>query len=1049
MVAPSLNPDEPTTRRWPRRLAVVLVLLFAGLVALWLARRPIASDLIRRELAARGVPASYTVEEIGFRTQRLENVRIGDPRAPDLVARWVEIDLVPTLGAPRLREIRADGVRLRAALVGGRLRLGAVERLLPAGAGGAFALTDLRARLTDAQVALATPAGPVRLALDGGGNLNSGFAGRLVALAPMLAVAGCRLSAAELRLAVATRGGRPRFDGPVRAEAIACVGAGAAALSGRLDVTLSPALDGWRGFLQLAGRAARASGWQARQLRVQADFAGDARETAGTARVAGIDVTGAPARAGRVELAGRYGFGPHAADRMPGEPRRAPEPGWRFEGLASASGVRPSGGIPRPGTAPGTPVAPLLAALDRVLDGAARTGLAFRTRLVAAQLGAAGSLRLEDSELTGGGAVATLTGGEGVRLVWPGNGAWQVDGRLAVVAPGLPRITGTLRQAAPGARLAALLDVAPWRDSGTSIVLAPVRIDGGSFSSRALVSGAIAGGRVEGLSLPLAGRLGAAGLVLNPGCTSVGFARIELAGLRLDPATLRLCATGAGLVANDRVAGRLVAPRLSGRLGASPVRIGADALAFAGGNLVATGLAVRLGNAERTSRLDVARIERRAGEGLAGRFSGAGGEIANVPLRISDGQGRWRLQDGRLALAGAVRVADTANPPRFNPLVASDFALTLAGRDVRAGGTLAERRSGAAVTRVAIHHDLTAGQGMATLDVPGLRFGRSLQPEAITRLTLGVVADVDGELAGQGRIAWSPDGVTSSGRFRVQASSLAAAFGPVGGLAGEIAFTDLLGLVTAPDQVMTVASINPGVLVESGVVRYQLIPGLRVQVLRGDWPFAGGRLALRPTILDFSADAARRLTFDVDGLDAARFISKLEVKNLDATGIFDGTLPMVFDAGGGRITGGSLASRDPGGRLAYVGEVSNANLGIWGNIAFDALKSITYRNMTIDLDGDIDGEMVSRIRFEGVSRGTIQPVATGLIARIGGRLATQLQALPFRFNVQIRAPFRGLISTARSFYDPGFLVRDRLPAGFEPADGDPGPVQPPASRNER
>lgn len=1045
MVAPPLNSPEPKRRRGRTIAVAALLLLVLAILALWLARRPIASDLIRRELAARGVPAAYTVADIGFRTQRLTNVRIGDPRAPDLTARAVEVELVPTLGAPRLREIRAEGVRVRAALVGGRLQLGALARLLPAGGKGPFALPDLSVRLSDTRVALATPAGPVQLALDGAGTLASGFDGRVVARAPALAAAGCRLAGAELRLGLATRGGRPRLDGPIEAAALACPAGRAAQLSGRLDVTLAPALDGWRGFVQLASAGADAAGWRAGQLRAQLDFAGDARGTAGTARLVGVALAGAPATAARAELAGRYSFGPHAADLMPGEPRRAAQTGWRFDGRASASGIRPRGALPRPGALPGTPVAPLVAALDRIVAEAGQTGFAFRTSLVAAQLGEAGSLRLEDSELRGGGAVATLQGGEGARLVWPGQSAWQIDGRVTLTGPGLPRVAGVLRQSAPGARLAGTLEVAPWRSGGAELRLAPVRVEGTGFATRATLSGPVAGGRIERLALPLTGRFGKAGLVLNPGCTPLSFARLAIAGLELDPATLRLCAAGAGLVANGRAAGRLVAPRLAGGLGASPIALAADALAFAGNDLVATGLAVRLGTSDRISRLSVARIDLRGRDGLAGRFAGAGGEIGNVPLRLSEGQGRWRIDAGRLRLAGAVRVADTAIPPRFNPLAASDFQLLLAGREITAGGTLVEPRSGVAVTRVALRHDLSAGRGGATLDVPGIRFGRALQPEAITRLTLGVVADVEGELVGRGRIDWSPDGVTSSGRFGVRAESLAAAFGPVTGLSGDIVFTDLLGLVTAPDQAMTVASINPGVLVEDGVVRYQLITGLRVQVLRGDWPFAGGRLVLRPTVLDFSAEAARRLTFEVAGLDAARFITKLEVKNLDATGIFDGTLPMVFDADGGRITGGVLVSRDPGGRLAYVGEVSNADLGIWGNIAFDALKAINYRNMRIDLDGDIDGEMVSRIRFEGISRGTIKPVATGLIARIGGRLATQLQALPFRFNVQIRAPFRGLISTARSFYDPGVLVRDRLPAGFEPA---PAAVQPPASRNK-
>ena len=232
-------------------------------------------------------------------------------------------------------------------------------------------------------------------------------------------------------------------------------------------------------------------------------------------------------------------------------------------------------------------------------------------------------------------------------------------------------------------------------------------------------------------------------------------------------------------------------------------------------------------------------------------------------------------------------------------------------------------------------------------------------------------------------------------------------------------------------------------LVEEGVVRYRLVPALKLAIEGAEWPFAGGQLTLRPTTLDFSETAARELTFDIAGLDAAKFVNKLEFANINATGVFDGTLPMVFDRDGGRVVGGRLVSRAPGGTLSYVGEVSNASLGVWGDIAFDALKSIQYEGMTIGLDGRIDGEMVSNIRFAGVSRGTIEPVATGLIARVGGQLASRLQRIPFIFNIRITAPFRGLIAMARSFDDPSLLIEDRLGPGFETT------VQPSSSEDRR
>ena len=133
---------RPRSRRARAALLVLLGVIGLMLVALWLARKPIATNFIDRELERKGVPARYEVKRIGFRTQRLEGVSIGDPSNPDLIADWVEIDLRPTLGTPEVREVRAGGVRLRGRLVNGALRLGAIDRLLPGPTAKAFRLHD-------------------------------------------------------------------------------------------------------------------------------------------------------------------------------------------------------------------------------------------------------------------------------------------------------------------------------------------------------------------------------------------------------------------------------------------------------------------------------------------------------------------------------------------------------------------------------------------------------------------------------------------------------------------------------------------------------------------------------------------------------------------------------------------------------------------------------------------------------------------------------------------------------------------------------------------
>ena len=208
----------------------------------------------------------------------------------------------------------------------------------------------------------------------------------------------------------------------------------------------------------------------------------------------------------------------------------------------------------------------------------------------------------------------------------------------------------------------------------------------------------------------------------------------------------------------------------------------------------------------------------------------------------------------------------------------------------------------------------------------------------------------------------------------------------------------------------------------------------------GGWPFSGGQLVLLPTTMDFSADVDRYMTFRVIGLDAGAFIQAMELDNVSATGTFDGIMPLIFNAQGGRVAGGVLVARQEGmapllmpegvlpsipcdparqsGVLSYVGPVSNEQLGAMGRIAFDALKNLQYKCLTILMDGALDGEMVTNVVFNGVNRGQLGGAPGGLARNFVG--------LPFIFNVRISAPFRGLMSTAQSVIDPTQTIRDEI-----------------------
>jgi hypothetical protein len=262
--------------------------------------------------------------------------------------------------------------------------------------------------------------------------------------------------------------------------------------------------------------------------------------------------------------------------------------------------------------------------------------------------------------------------------------------------------------------------------------------------------------------------------------------------------------------------------------------------------------------------------------------------------------------------------------------------------------------------------------------VDKLTFDKDFQPAQLTSLALGLIANANGAIAGKGRIDWQGDKVTSSGRFGSQGLDFAAAFGPVKGLSGTLDFTDLLAMETAPHQILKVASINPGVEVTDGTVDVQLKRDQVVQVNGAQWPFMGGRLARthhlalcpggKPQFHAGDRWARRRAVRIADG--NGQHFGHGRVRRAPAGGV-----RCQWGPHRGRYA--RLARR---GNVSYVGALTYKDLSFMANYAFQALRSLDYKHMTIALRGDIAGDFVTQVQFGGVSQGQ-GPAATSSPAR--------------------------------------------------------------------
>jgi translocation and assembly module TamB len=1012
-------------------LAALIGLPVAAIAYAWNQRVPIAQDYIDDSLAAKGVPARYTIRNLGRDMQRLENVSIGDPARPDLTADWVEIDTSIWLLGYEIKAVRAGGVRLRGALKDGKVSLGALDRLLPAPTGEPFKLPDIEIALTNGVASFTTPYGPIGLVLrEAKGNPAKVFVADGALASRALKYGGIDLAEARGALTIKLVNGAAQVTGPVSLAQASGMGIRAAGVSTKLDINVADGKFTGKAPL-LIGRAS-GQGVSLRDAAVSLEAKGDSQFGAIDFSARGSSkIDSAP---GVVLSSARFAI----------EGRASKDGLERLAGPVWLDDVRPqkaqlSSIQGQLGAFGGTPIEPIMAGLRSAIGGLER-GSTLEARISCGRAGgklgclAEPSLLVAKSGLTVRGAGASLSFGSA--------GSSTIKGQYTIAGGGFPSVTVNLSGTADD--LAFSTGAISMLEGGSALALTPIsgRVSNGALrlETNIRLSGGVGGGRIEGLSLPVSIKPGQTPLA---GCFAPRFERFTLQDLRLNAATLSLCRKG------DAFELRPLA--LNGVLGRNPLKLTASGgrVTVPTADFAFRDVAVRLAAGDAPTNLALTALNGTFGRGGAdGRFVGASGNIANVPLKLSEGVGVWSFRNGVFLTKANLMVADAAADYRYVPLQSPDFSLRLENGKIDARGSLIHPKSGRKISLVTIQHDLGRGAGQATLDVAGLEFDDQFQPEELTPLTLGVVANVRGAVRGTGTINWTPNGVTSGGKFFTENTNLAAAFGPVEGLKAEISLSDLLNLETSEVQTIRLGSVNPGIAVVDGDIQYRLLPGRKVEILAGKWPFAGGFLILEPTVLDLGQEVERRLTFRVEGIDIARFIAAMQFDNIAATGIFDGTLPMVFDASGGRIDKGRLDARS-GGTLSYIGQISNENMSGMAQFAFDALRSLKYDRLSVDMDGAIDGDVITRISFAGVNQ---QPLGLKRAKLPIPVKITGLDNIPFIFNVKITAKFRQLFEMTRSFNDPSILINRLIPE-LQPADIErlqrAEPVQPPESGKKR
>ncbi|OYX94866.1 MAG: hypothetical protein B7Y74_05900, partial [Novosphingobium sp. 35-62-5] len=606
-VEDGIDPAPMRSRKWRRAgLSALAVLAVAG-GGLWLSKERLADRIIVGQLAAYGLPATYEIESIGPGQQILKNLVVGDPRRPDLTVERVLVSIRYRWGAPYIGGVTLVRPRLYGQYLDGKLNFGALDKVLfaPKTDSAPFALPKLDLTIEDGRGLMLTDYGKVGLSLEGQGALQDGFTGTLAASAPALALSGCKADQARLFGTIAVRKEQPSLTGPLRLASLVCEGgARSGPMTAQLDVRADKDFAGLTGNAALRGQKLSFPGLTAESLALDTRLA--LRDGALTGRV--------EANAGSVASQGvRFGLlGVEGAIRARDSLSKA-----EFRGALQGEGLRQGTALTAAldsaqRSANGTLVAPMLAQMRRSLTREER-GSRLTGEVTLRRNGDALSVVVPQARLTGGSGQDLLALSRFQIASASNDGPPLLAGNITTGGAGLPRIAGRMERGRAGQALFRLT-LAPWRAEGGSLAIPEMMIaqvpDGSlGFSGTAQVSGAIPGGSVQNLVLPVNGSYGARGdLALWKHCVNARFDRLTLGSVAVDGNTLALCPPGGSAIVRNganglRLAAGTTALELTGRLGDSPLSVKTGAVGFAWpGTLNAKAVDVTLGPPDTASR---------------------------------------------------------------------------------------------------------------------------------------------------------------------------------------------------------------------------------------------------------------------------------------------------------------------------------------------------------------------------------------------------------------------------------------------------------------
>jgi hypothetical protein len=588
---------------------------------------------------------------------------------------------------------------------------------------------------------------------------------------------------------------------------------------------------------------------------------------------------------------------------------------------------------------------------------------------------------------------------------------WSVGGRVLAA-----NLNAIMLESRPNDLVIAGSGELSFAGEAGGVTLAPTILKGGLDAARDA-----SGWRVQAAGAP---------------CLAVDTQGLTLGAIAVEPAKLNVCPV------NGRFLRQATEPGGAATLGnlklPFTMESGAGVLSLAGAEIdwkAAKGFALALSADDLDMPLTIGertltisgkgpRIDVATGKGPARIAARLGATVFGgtmVPANVSasvfafDGTSAAAGVEGEVTGKG-VLITDINADPIYRPIT-SEFSGTVGDNMLRITGPLNLRSSGTRLADAALELDILKLDGTAKVTSRPLVFrSGGLQPNMISDRLTGLFTDATGNMSSDARFTINSGKIAGTADVRIQNFGFQTTrLGRVTGINGTVSFANLMGLQTAPNQVFTLASVNPGIPLTDGRIVYDLREGGILHLDSVKFPFGGGQLAIAP--FDWALEGGLKdqsVAVKAEAINLTQLVEILKLPDTVATGTLSGTFPIVFTDNRVQIKGARLKADEPGGRLSYTGGAVDAAAGQDANasLAFDALRDLKFEVLEIAIDGDLAGDLRADLLLAGEN---INPLP------MGNRL-TLPAGQAFEFAIGFDLPIGKLIENNLGFVSQQDLI---------------------------